>query len=175
MAIETMTGELDPRFSSPGASPTRWTSVETMLDNAKTYWIVTVRADGRPHATPLVGAWVDGALWFCTGPTEQKARNLEHHRECLVTTGCNGFDGIDVVVEGVAERVTDEARLQRVAERYDAKYGAPFRFTVSDGAFRMAEDGSIALVFAVRPMKILAFDKGESFSQTRWLPAAGGS
>jgi hypothetical protein len=34
-----------------------------------------VRADGRPHVTPLISVLVDGALHFCTGATEQKAKN----------------------------------------------------------------------------------------------------
>ncbi len=168
MPIKMSTGELDSRFSSEDASSTPWSRVETELENAETYWITTVRADGRPHSTPLVAIWLNGAIWFCTGPTEQKAKNLEGNQNCLVTTGCNGFYGLDVVVEGVAERVTDESRLQRVAERYESKYEPPFNFLVRDGAFAMAGDENTALVFEIQPSKILAFAKGDTFSQTRW-------
>lgn len=35
-----------------------------------------MRADGRPHVTPLVAVWLDGAPHFSTGPAEQKAVNL---------------------------------------------------------------------------------------------------
>ena len=44
-----------------------------------------------------------------------------------------GATGMDVVVEGVAARVDDDATLQRVAAAYDAKYGWPV--TIVDGAF----------------------------------------
>ena len=40
----------------------------------------TVRADGRPHVTPLVAVWLDGALYFCTGEGEQKERNIRRNR-----------------------------------------------------------------------------------------------
>jgi nitroimidazol reductase NimA-like FMN-containing flavoprotein (pyridoxamine 5'-phosphate oxidase superfamily) len=63
-------------FSSPGANPTAWAQGRTDLEGAEVYWLSTVRPDGRPHVTPLLGAWLDGALYFCTGPNERKAKNL---------------------------------------------------------------------------------------------------
>lgn len=168
MTIEMTAGELDRRFSSDDAAPVEWSRVQAELERAETYWITTVRSDGRPHATPLVAVWLDDAVWFCTGPTEQKARNLEHNESCLVSTGCNAFYGLDVVIEGAAERVTEEAALQRTADRYASKYDPPFHFTVRDGAFAMAGDDNVAHVFRVNARKILAFEKGDTFSQTRW-------
>jgi hypothetical protein len=43
-----------------------------VLETAQLFWIVTVRGDGRPHLTPLVAVWMDGALHFSTGEEEQK-------------------------------------------------------------------------------------------------------
>ena len=92
---------LDPRFSDPGAVPTEWDEACRALETAELFWITTVRADGRLHLTPLVGVWLDGALHFATGPAEQKAVNLRHNPQVVLTTGCNRWDqGIDVVVEG---------------------------------------------------------------------------
>jgi nitroimidazol reductase NimA-like FMN-containing flavoprotein (pyridoxamine 5'-phosphate oxidase superfamily) len=174
MTITTPTGELDRRFSSEDASPTPWSDVARRLETGETYWITTVREDGRPHSTPLVGVWHDGAFWFCTGESEQKARNLEHRRESLVSVGSSGFEGLDVVVEGDAERVTDEARLARVAGRYAEKYDPPFNsFEVRDGAFHDPQGGTRALVFEVRPTKILAFRKDDPFAQTRFRTTDG--
>ena len=63
-----------------------------------------MRADGRTHAVPLVGVWREGAFAFCTGPEEQKHRNLEGNPHVAVTTGSTGAHGggtgKDVVVEG---------------------------------------------------------------------------
>ena len=86
---------------------------------AELYWLTTVRADGRPHVTPLIGVHHDGAVHFCTGSGEQKARNLEHSAKVALTTGTNTWAaGLDVVVEGEAVRVADNARLQELADAY---------------------------------------------------------
>lgn len=167
-AFAERSGELDARFSGPDASPTPWARVQQVLDGADTFWITTVRDDGRPHSTPLVAVWFGDAVWFCTGETEQKARNLEGQRNCLVAAGCAGFKGVDVVVEGVAERVTDEAQLQPVAARFREKYEAPFNFSVRGRGFAVGDDPP-AIVFEVRPTKVLAFEKGDQFAQTRWV------
>jgi len=68
---------------------------------------------------------LDGALYFCTGPYERKAKNLVRNPHCILTTGCNTLDGgLDVVAEGKEVRVTDDARLGRVAGAYLSKYGS---------------------------------------------------
>ena len=54
-------------FSSSGAIPTEWGKGRRELQDAEVYWLSTVRPDGRPHVTPLLGIWLDGALYFCTG------------------------------------------------------------------------------------------------------------
>jgi nitroimidazol reductase NimA-like FMN-containing flavoprotein (pyridoxamine 5'-phosphate oxidase superfamily) len=78
--------------------------------------VTTVRADGGPHVTPLVAVWLDDAVHFTTGPSEQKAVNLVGNPHVVMTTGCNRWDeGLDVMVEGKAERVTDRATLERLA------------------------------------------------------------
>src|SRR5215208_8510368 len=88
---------------------------------------------------------------------------------CVVTTGRNVLDGLDLVIEGDAAVVSDEARLRRVADRYASKYDPPFHFTVRDGAFYGEDgDGGAAVVYEVTPTKAFGFGKGESFSQTRW-------
>jgi nitroimidazol reductase NimA-like FMN-containing flavoprotein (pyridoxamine 5'-phosphate oxidase superfamily) len=163
-------GELDSRFSSEGAAATRWSDVEAVLSEAAVFWISTVRPDGRPHVTPLISVWLDGTLYFCTGPDERKAKNLSRNPHCALTTGCNIEDGLDVVVEGEAVRLTDDSELQQLADAYVAKYGEVWRFGVRDGAFvHGTDERSVALVFEVAPAKVLAFGKGAVFSQTRWV------
>ena len=65
--------KLDTRFSDRDAVATEWQETRRLLEAAELFWISTVRADGRPHVTPLVAVWLDGAVHFCTGATEQKA------------------------------------------------------------------------------------------------------
>ncbi len=158
--------ELDARFSSDKATPASWADAETILETANVFWLSTVRPDGRPHVTPLIAVWLEGALHFCTGPDERKAKNLAENNHCILTTGCNTLaDGLDLVLEGDAARVHDDLTLQRLADRYAEKYEG-WHFTVQNGAF--VGDGGEADVYAVRPRIVFGFGKGEAFSQTRW-------
>jgi nitroimidazol reductase NimA-like FMN-containing flavoprotein (pyridoxamine 5'-phosphate oxidase superfamily) len=156
---------LDRRFSDPEAEATSWAETKQALAAAQLFWITTVRRDERPHVTPLVAIWLDDALYFTTGPDEQKAVNLRHNKQVALTTGRNEWErGIDVVVEGEAERVTEQPLLARLAEAWTAKWDGRWRYGVGDGCFR--NDHGEALVFRVRPSKVFAFAKGR-FGQTR--------
>jgi nitroimidazol reductase NimA-like FMN-containing flavoprotein (pyridoxamine 5'-phosphate oxidase superfamily) len=156
---------LETHFSDPDTVATPWDETRRVLEKAELFWISTVRADGRPHVTPLVAVWLDGALHFSTGATEQKAINLRGNPHVILTTGCNHWEeGLDVVVEGDAVQVTDDDQLQRLASAWTTKWDGRWQFQVRDGAFQ-AEDGA-ALVFSVTPTRVLAFAKGH-FSHTR--------
>jgi general stress protein 26 len=160
------TAEIDRRFSDPEAAPTPWSDAVNALEQAELYWLSTVRSDGRPHVTPLIGLAEDGAVHFCTGLREQKARNLEHNSQVALVTGNNTWArGLDVVVEGTAVRVTDRETLQRLADAYEAKYGSAWHFEVGEGVFGSGEDA--AAVFRIEPAKVLAFAK-EPHAQTRY-------
>ncbi len=62
------------------------------------------------------------------------------------------------------QQVSDEARLQRVADRYASKYD--WHYAVHDGAFYLEENW--AEVYEVAPTTAFDFSKGDPFSQTRW-------
>jgi hypothetical protein len=168
MAQGEPAAELDRRFSDPNATPTPWVEARDQLAGAKAYWLSTVRPDGRPHVTTIAAVWVDGALHFTTGRTERKAMNLAQNANCVVTTGTSALEGLDVVVEGEAVRVADEARLQRLADAYVEKYDQLFVFGVRDGALWIEGSDDPGLAFEIRPTKGFGFGKGVSFSQTRW-------
>lgn len=157
---------LDARFSDPAATAAGWDETRRALEDAQLSWICTVRADGRPHLTPLVAVWLDGALYFSTGAGEQKAVNLRGNPHVLLLTGCHRWDdGLDVVAEGDAVQVTDEALLTRLAAEWARKWDGQWQYEVRDGAFWHPGGGS-AQVFEVRPAKVLTFAKGR-FGQTR--------
>jgi nitroimidazol reductase NimA-like FMN-containing flavoprotein (pyridoxamine 5'-phosphate oxidase superfamily) len=163
--MTTPTTELDARFSEPGAEPTSWQDALEAIKQAELFWISTVRADGRPHVTPLVAVWLDDALHFSTGAGEQKALNLAGNPRVVLTTGANDWHaGLDVVVEGEAVRVTDPEQLQRLAAAWAHKWDGRWQYSVAEDGFRHGP-GTV-LVFAVRPAKVLVFGKAP-FSQTR--------
>lgn len=163
--------DLDHRYSAPGAEPVSWDWALQLVIDAGVYWLTTVRGDGRPHVTPLIGVWVDGALHFCTGAAERKARNLAADRFVTVTTGANTYaEGYDVVIEGTAEQVRDTDSLYRIADAYVWKYGEQWRFHVTSEGFRGG--GGPALVYRVTPVTAFGFGR-EPFSQTRWRFGSG--
>lgn len=169
MAEPVPVTELCSGFSSPHATPTAWSQARDDLAEAELFWLSTVRPDGRPHVTPLLGIWLEGALYFCTGSGERKAKNLSANGHCVLTTGQSTLDGLDLVIEGTAQDVSDHVELGRVAATYESKYGP--RFAAPDGtwsglgdAIRRAE----VLVYRVAPETGFGYSKGASFSQTRW-------
>jgi hypothetical protein len=90
--------ELNEGFSQPGAAARPWTEVAEVLAQTEMFWLSTVRRDGRPHVTPLPAIWLDGALHFCAGSQEQKAKNLQAHPGCVLAAGASQFRaGLDVV------------------------------------------------------------------------------
>ena len=93
-----------------------WSRARDLLDGGAlrdgASFLGTVRPDGRPHSVRLGAAWHDGAVYFQTGPQTRKARNLAVNPACTLSVS---LTGIDLVFEGVAERVTDAATLESVA------------------------------------------------------------
>src|ERR1700689_5922782 len=126
----------DQRYIDQAATATGGQETRRALEGAELFWISTVRADGRPHVTPVVAAWAEGAIWFSTGADEQKFVNLRANPHVVLTTGCNRWDrGLDVVVEGEARWVTDENALEHVAKAFAVKWQGAWNYTVRDGRF----------------------------------------
>ncbi len=161
-------GELDDRFGSSGAVPTTWAEAWSRLEKAEIYWLSTVRADGQPTVSPLVGVCLDGRIFFTTGPTEQKTVNLRSNPRCVLTTGDNRLaDGLDIVIEGSAVLVTDEATLRVLSAGYEVQYPPIFHFPFRDGSLQGGGGGEV-LAFEIKPSKVFAFGRGAEYSQTRW-------
>jgi hypothetical protein len=166
MNIDT---SLDPRFSSPDAKATPWVTAIDQLEAARTYWLTTVRPDGRPHSTTVAGVVLDGAFHFVTGSDERKARNLASgNAHVIVTTGCSTWEGLDVVIEGQAVRVAGEEPLRRVVDAFTSKYDDYFGMRLVNGRIGSEGSPSEPLAFEVQARKAFGFGKGATFSQTRW-------
>jgi hypothetical protein len=75
----------------------------------------TMRPDGRPHAAGVGALWHDGDMYIVSGPETRKSRNLAANPACTIAIG---LQGIDLVLEGDAVRVTERETLQTLAARY---------------------------------------------------------
>jgi|SRR5579863_2277073 len=166
--------KIDLRFSDPDAVATPWEETRRVLETAELFWLSTVRADGHPHVTPVVAVWQDGAIHFSTADTEQKAVNLRGNPHAILTTGCNTWnEGLDVVIEGDAVRITDQDALERLAKAWATKWDGRWHYLVRDGYFYHYDEDEHTvlpysiLVFSVTPTKIFAHAKGDPFSHTR--------
>jgi nitroimidazol reductase NimA-like FMN-containing flavoprotein (pyridoxamine 5'-phosphate oxidase superfamily) len=142
-----------------------------VLETADLFWLSTVRADGRPHVTPLVAVWHDGATHFTATEIAQKTANLRGNPHVVVTTGYNQILGLSVVVEGDAVRITDQDTLERLAAVWATKWdGESWRYQVRNGYFCLYdEDEQVVtdsnLVFSVKPTKVFTFLKGQTRHQ----------
>ena len=83
-----------------------------------TCWLTTTRADGSPHVAGVVGFWADEALYFVSGPGTTKAQNIARDPRCSFAIS---LPDLDLVLEGVASRVSDRQTLERVAAAFAAR------------------------------------------------------
>ncbi|MFC7080610.1 pyridoxamine 5'-phosphate oxidase family protein [Halorussus caseinilyticus] len=128
-----------------------WEFVASRMADERTYWLSTTRPDGRPHARPVWGVWLDDHFHCGGGERTRWVRNLRANP--AVTVHRESGEEV-VVIEGTAERIDDTADSERVARidaAYDGKYGirhgTPF--------------------FAVRPDAVLAWSDYPD-DATRW-------
>ena len=79
------------------------------------FFLGTVGLDGRPSAAGIGAAWVDGDLYFTSGPGTRKSGNLAANPGCTIPVR---LPTVDLMIEGEAIRATDAAMLEQVAKRY---------------------------------------------------------
>jgi hypothetical protein len=101
-----------------------------------TSWLATINRDGSPHVTGVGALWFDGAFWFETGELTRKGRNLARDPRCTLSVATHEFD---LVVEGVAEKVTDPTMVATMAEQWSTQ-GWPAR--VDDSGVALTADYS---------------------------------
>jgi hypothetical protein len=99
-----------------------------------THFLGTLHPDGRPHAAGVGAIWLDGDLYFTSGPGTRKSRNLAANPLCTISAR---LDGIDLVLEGSAARVSDLPTLERAAAIY-----------IEGGWPAQAEDGALTAPFS---------------------------
>jgi general stress protein 26 len=154
-----------------GHPPLPWSRAEQQMEAAVgkdiTHFLATVRPDGRPHVAGVGALWVDGRFYFTSGAGTRKSRNLVERANCVISVT---LADLDLVVEGNATKVTDEATLQRLAARFDAQ-GWPA--TVKDGAltapFSAPSAGPAPWdLYEFLPETAFGVATAEPYGATRW-------
>ena len=154
----------DYGVDAPSWEPLPWSWAAQRLAANRNFWVVTVSADGRPHAMPLWGVWDDDirCFGFSCAPRARKARNLAEDPRAVVmiesTVEC-------LSMEGQAFRVLNDERQERWIERYLKKY----RSISPDISAEFLHQN---LIFEFAPERAFAvIEREEEFSTraTRWL------
>jgi hypothetical protein len=139
-----------PADAGSGLLP--WTWAVQRLQRFRHAWVATVSDDGSPHLAAVWAVWHDGALFFSTGGTSRKGRNLAARPACSIA-----LDDAEesLVLQGDAVPVADPDVTARIDEAYVAKYGSGF-----------PDDSPL---FAVAPRVVIAVVEAEfTTTPTRW-------
>jgi hypothetical protein len=146
-----------PADASSNLKP--WSWALERLEKSHNYWIATGSLAGKPHLMIVWGIWWEDAFWFTTGPHTRKAKNLAVHPDCAIGTE-KGDEA--VILEGVAELISDRAVWKHLAEIYDRKYG---------GSLYSIIESCGGNVYRVLPKRAFGQDEhAENFTEsiTRW-------
>jgi pyridoxine/pyridoxamine 5'-phosphate oxidase len=156
-----------------GDPPIPWSRALEQLEAApdtqapRSTWLSTVRPDGRPHVAAVGALWVDGKFYFTSGPGARKSRNLAANPNCVLSMA---LPGLDLAVEGRAAKVTDQATLERLAQRYAAQ-GWPAR---AEGGALTAEYSAPSAgpppwdLYVVTSLVAFGVATAKPFGATRW-------
>ncbi|GHH68253.1 pyridoxamine 5'-phosphate oxidase family protein [Promicromonospora soli] len=108
-----------------GLQPLEWETVAASLadvgDQAPggqgpdrhSHWLTTINPDGSPHTTGVGAFWDAGGFYVVSGRSARKGRNMEREPRCTIAVATDDYD---VVVEGIAELVTDPATVAHIAK-----------------------------------------------------------
>ncbi len=150
-----------------------WSRASTQLEQlreegrGRTCWLATADPDGRPHIAAVGAIWLDDRFYFTSGPRTRKSRNLAANPKCAIAVS---LGDIDVVVEGMARKVTDMPTLERVAGLY-ASQGWPARASraaiTAEFSAPSAGPGPWDL-YATMPSAAVGVATAEPHGATRW-------
>jgi hypothetical protein len=79
------------------------------------FFLGTIQPNGRPHSAGIGALWHDGDFFIVSGPETRKSRNLAANPFCTISVR---LEGLDLVLEGEAKRITDKATLEQAAKAY---------------------------------------------------------
>jgi hypothetical protein len=158
---------------------TPWAVALERLENpapGQNHWLATVRPDGRPHLMPIIAFWIDGAFHFLAGEGTQKGRNLAADDRCVIGTANLTMPSLDLIVEGRAKPLTDEATVRRLAAEFGGE-GWPLEARGSEvyGPHGPTAGPPPYKIYRLEPTKIIGqpgmfgmFEDDRNLKPTRW-------
>jgi general stress protein 26 len=149
-----------PAYGTPGGpeSLRPWSDVEERMRAASNYWITTIGPGGRPHARPVDGVWVEGALCFGGSPETRWVRNLMANPSISVHLSS---EAEAIILEGTAELVTDPAHPLAAPSTAASRKKYPQYYSGGEMPFRP--------FWALRPTTAFAWTlEGFPRGATRW-------
>jgi hypothetical protein len=148
-------GLLGPQEGS-GLLPWAW--AEERLVASRNFWLATRWPDGRPHVMPVWAIWHHQRLLFSSARHSRKARNLAGDARCALTTEDAHSP---VIVEGVAELLSDRADLEEFVSVMNAKYATSYGFEMVDPEINCS--------YSLRPTWAFGLNSDDfTGSPTRW-------
>jgi hypothetical protein len=146
-AVDTPTGRSARIFNMTAPGPILpWSWASERLEAASLYWVTTASASGFPHARPVWGAWRKDSFWFSS--QNRSIRHIAQNNQASVHIAQGDFA---VVVEGIAERVTDDDGIGVLVDAYAEKYSWETR--PESGNIKRPE-GTTAAVFRITPVNV---------------------
>lgn len=136
-----------------------WSFVEERLSGALNYWVATVRPDGRPHAMPVWGVWLNGCVYIEGSPETRRGRNIASNPAVVVHL--ESGDQV-VILEGEAHEIRhpERALTEQLSQLFSAKYAAA---GYSPGPDNWDRGG----LYRVQPHTVFAWTSFPS-DTTRW-------
>jgi len=135
------------------------TSLESVLQTfaeAESIWLITVRADGRPHGVPIWFVWYEGAAWVYSSAQTVHVRSMRRNPAVQLNTPETHetilIEGNAEVIDGVAH-----ADARALAPLFLAKHGLD--------VFVEAERGPTVFV-RIAPVVVKSWGKAGT---ARWI------
>ncbi len=134
-----------------------WSHVTERMAQALHYWVCTVTPDGRPHATPVDGLWLDDQLYFGGSTETRRHKNLAANPAASIHL--ESASEVIILHGEARELVSPERELcARMAAASKKKYG--YGMTAEQYAKTPG-------IFVFRPRVVLAW-KNFPKDATRW-------
>jgi hypothetical protein len=133
-----------------------WDDIEAKLRESRHYWLATTRPDGRPHAVPRWGLWLDGRFWYDGSPDTKHVRNLDRNPECVLHLK-SGAEAIILEGKSLQSDPIEGELGERLAAEYARKYGPIY--TPSADAWSDEIAGGMRSLVPVRVMAWTEFPR----------------